>query len=333
MYREIKDKEIQDSDPEIIAWHRGNEDYLETPLMYIFPQSGDNIKDKKLFVIKDYEKALFYDKGTFIDVLGGGLYKLEKKARIKGTEIVYLDISLIEVPWGIPHAKGVPTKDGYIVGLYGDSKLKIDNVKIFYNDVVAGTKIWKIQDLKDWIISLLHTSLRDIFKNYNAKSIILEDRERVMSLVIAKITEEFLKYGLTLDSFNFIGIKTPIDVEKLFEGEKERKEYLKSQMNNIQQRIKELKDKLNEQQDLLLDDKITQEVYEMKKQQIQSFIREAETEFSLVKDMLDEFSKDESTVDNTNNDLSTKFKVCHYCGKEIEKDSAICSYCGQILNK
>ena len=332
MYREIKEKEIKDVDPEVIVWDREDKGYLETPVMYSFPQPGEIIKEKKFFVVKDYEKALFYNKGELVSILGGGLYKIEKKARMKGTEIVYIDVSLLEVPWGIPQAKGIPTKDGFIVGLYGDLKLKINDVKIFFNDIVAGTKIWTVQDLKDWIISLLLTSLRDIFKNYNAKNIILEDREDVIQRVRAKIIEEFIKYGLALETFNVIGIKTPKDVEKLFEEEKEKKQYLTNQKNNLQQRIKELRDKLNEQQNLLLDDKITQEIYEKKKQQIQSFIDEAEVELRKFKEMLEELSTDESNVSSSPNDFSTKSNVCNYCGKEINKKSTICSYCGQELN-
>jgi len=278
MFKEIKDKKFKDYDPEIIAWQRETKEGLETPLMYSYPQPGDNIKEKKFFAIKDYEKTLFYNKGELIGVLGGGIYELDKKARIKGTEIVWIDTSFTEIPWGIPQSEGIPTKDGYIVGLYGDLKLKISDVKVFYNDVVAGTKIWTIQNLKEWIVSLIHTSLRDIFKTYNAKSIILEDRERAINLITSKVTEEFLRYGLELETLNVIGIKAHDDAEKLFKEDEERIEYFAKQKKNLQKRIEELKNKLKDQQDLLLKDKITREDYNMKKNQIQMFIDEAQDE-------------------------------------------------------
>jgi len=282
MFREIKHKKFKDSDPQIIAWQREDRGALDTPLMYIFPQRGDNIKEKKFFAVKDYEKAIFYNKGALVAVLGGGIYELDKNARIKGTEIVWIDTSMNEIPWGIPQSEGIPTKDGYIIGLYGDLKLKISDPKIFYNDVVAGTKIWSVHDLKKWIISLLHTSLRDIFKNYNAKSIILEDRDRVINLITSKVTEEFLRYGLELETFNVIGIKAPDDAEKLFKEDKERIEYFAKQKKDLQKRIEELKNELKEQQDLLLKDKITQEEYEKKKNQIQMFIEETQEELKKI---------------------------------------------------
>ena len=98
-----------------------------------------------------------------------------------------------------------------MIGLFGDIKLRISNVRTFYQDVVGGGNEWTLQDLKDWIKNLLQTSLRDIFKKYNVNQILREDRERVIDQVTAKVTEEFTKYGLDLVSFNVLGIKTPDD--------------------------------------------------------------------------------------------------------------------------
>lgn len=289
-FKEIKDKKFKDEDPEIISWQRVDMGTLDTPLLYIFPKSEENIKDKKYFAVKDYEKALFYDQGALVGVIGGGIYELEKKAKIKGTEIVWVDTSLIEIPWGIPKKNGLPTKDGVTIGLFGDLKLRINNIKTFYNDIVAGKKEWVVQDLKNWILTLLHTSLRDIFKNYDVKQVILEDRERVINLITSKITEEFLRYGLELETFNIIGIKTPEDLEQVLDQEKDKMKVISQvsrgelealilQKEELQFRMKELKDKKNELQDKLLIDEITSEEYDRKKRQLELFIEETEKEF------------------------------------------------------
>jgi len=222
MYKEFKGKVVVDFNPEIIAWQRGDADSKNAPLLYIFPQPGDNIKDKKFFAVKDYEKALFYDKGKLLDVLGGGVYELEKKAKIKGTEIVWIDTSFIDIPWGIPQSNGIPTKDGIFIGSHGDLRLKINDVKIFYNDVVSGKSAWGVQSLKEWIMSLLNSSLRDIFKNYQAKQVVLVERERVINLIISKVSDEFMRYGLELETLNIIGVKAPQGTEKLFDVEREK---------------------------------------------------------------------------------------------------------------
>ena len=222
MYKEIKRKLIVDYNPEIIAWQRGYADSKNAPLLYIFPQPGDNIKEKRFFAVKDYEKALFYNKGELLGVLGGGVYVLEKKAKIKGTEIVWINTSFIDIQWGIPQSNGIPTKDGIFIGLHGDLRLKINDVKIFYNDVVAGKRAWAVYNLKEWIMSLLNSSLRDIFKNHQAKQVVLEERERVINLITSKVSEEFMRYGLELETLNIIGVKAPEGTEKLFEVEREK---------------------------------------------------------------------------------------------------------------
>lgn len=296
-FKEIKGKKFKDDDPEIIAWQRIDRGNLNTSLLYSFPQPGEKIKDKKYFAVKDYERALFYNQGTLVDVLRGGIYELDKKARIKGTEIVWIDTSLIEIPWGIPKKHGLPTKDGVTIGLFGDLKLKISDVNTFYNDIVAGKKEWVVQDLKDWIMSLLHTSLRDIFKKYNVKQVILEERERVINLITSKITEEFLRYGLELETFNIIGMKTPEDIQEVLDEDKEklktRTQFSKENLDGLiqqkyelQVRINELKDKNKELQNRLLDDEIHQEEYEKKKQQIQKFINEIQNDIDNIDEKL-----------------------------------------------
>ena len=293
----VPEKKIKDDDPEVISWQRVNIGGVESPLMYIYPQSGETIKDKKFFAVKDYERALFYDKGSLIGELKGGIYELDKKARVKGTEIVWIDTSLNEIPWGIPKKHGIPTQDGIMIGLFGDLKLKVSNIKTFYTDVVAGKKEWKVRDLKEWIMSLLHTSLRDIFKHYNMKQVILEDRERVINLITSKITEEFLRYGLNLETFNIIGIKAPEDLQEVLDLEKDKMRTLSQvsrgklddliqQKEDLQVRLKELKDKKRELQDKLLGDEITTEEYGKKKKQIELFIEECETELKKVEETI-----------------------------------------------
>ena len=222
MYKEIKNLKIKDFDPEIISWERGENQDLYSPLINVYPPAGEDIKKKKYFSVKDYERAIFYDKGELVDVLGGGIYELDKKAKVKGTEIVWVDTSLIEMQWGVPQSNGIPTKDGRIIGLHGNLKVNINDAKRFYSNLVAGKKTWTVQDLKNWIMDLLHTSLRDIFKNYTAKSVLLEERDRVITLLTSKIADEFINYGLDLDAIYIIGIKTPEGMEQLYKLERDK---------------------------------------------------------------------------------------------------------------
>ena len=285
MYKKIEDMHFKDRDPKVIAWQKDTRGELESPILYSFPQPGSNIKKIKYFAVRDYEKVLFYNKGTLIGDISSGIYELSKDAKIKGTQIVWVDIAKIQIPWGIPIRNGIPTKEGYEVGCHGDIEVRISNPVTFYNDVVAGKKEWIVQDLKNWIMNLLHSSLRDIFKNYNLKQIKLEDRERVINLVKSKVAEEFSGYGLQLDSFNILKINLPqnlqevadYDADKVLTVTKTKKDDfddLISQKQGFQDRINELNERTNKLQDDLLDGQISKEHFENKKKQTQKFISE-----------------------------------------------------------
>jgi len=275
MFRKVKNKKIKDFEPETIAWQREGSEDLSTPLIHIYPQPNDKIQNKKYFAVKDYEKALFYNKGILIDIASGGIYEIEKNARTKGTEIVWIDISFLDIPWGIPITHGIPTKEGSMIGLHGDLRLRINNAKIFYQWVIAGNKIWTRQNIKDWIMSLLHTSLRDIFKTYTANSIVYEDRERIIHQVIAKVTDEFIQYGLELVTFNVKDLKMPDNYDVLIR-----------QMKQLKERNEELIVKKNNLQDKLLDGKITQEEYDEKAIMIEKFINEINEDLKKSKEKL-----------------------------------------------
>ncbi|MBD3214460.1 MAG: hypothetical protein GF311_17745 [Candidatus Lokiarchaeota archaeon] len=258
MYKKIDEKGFKDINPKILAWHRVDEG-TKTSILYIYPQPGDDFKKKKYFAVKDYERALFYDKGELIGILEGGIYELNKKTKTKGTEIVWVDTSINEIKWGIPLSNGIPSKDGIIVGLHGTMKFRVNDVKTFYTDVIAGRKIWSLDDVKNWILSLLQTVLRDTFKNYTAKQILLEDRERVLNVVNSKIMEDFLKYGMEFESLNLLGIQVPEGVDSLYETDKQKSKIseeikilkLKKDLETKKRELKAAKKSFEREQEIL----------------------------------------------------------------------------------
>lgn len=264
------DKKYKEQDPDIISWERTDKG-SNTEIMHIFPQPDDTMKDKNYFAIKDYENGLFYNKGELIGVLSGGVYELEEEARIKGTEIVWIDTSINDLKWGIPQSNGIPSKDGIIVGLHGNLKFRISDVKTFYQNIVAGNKIWTINDIKDWIKGLLQTTLRDTFKSHNAKDIILQDRELIINSMISKVTEEFLKYGLDLEALNVLGIQVPDGVESLYE-----KNEFKKKKDLLKEEIQELKQRMDKFDKLLISGNISEDIYKLRVNRIEKRLRELE---------------------------------------------------------
>ena len=226
--------------------------------------------------------------------ISGGTYELEKKSRVKGTEIIWFDTSMHQIFWGIPEINGIPSRDGFQFGMFGDLKLHIYNVSIFYKYVIGGSKELTIQQLKDWIISLFQVILRDIFKEFDISEIFQESREIVMNKVISKVCDEMNLYGLELDAFNILGFKTPENAKEILNSKQEQAYQFKKWLENekkrdiedrsaIQDRIKSLKSRFQGLQNNLLENKITKEEYDDKSQIIKNFIEEANSELKLEK--------------------------------------------------
>jgi len=86
MYREIEADKLKPHKPEMISWIREDKGEAVNEIIHIYPQPGDDIKKKKYFIVKDYEKVLFYNKAELVDILGGGVYELNKKDKLQGLD-------------------------------------------------------------------------------------------------------------------------------------------------------------------------------------------------------------------------------------------------------
>ncbi|QEE15705.1 SPFH domain-containing protein [Promethearchaeum syntrophicum] len=289
MFRKKNGSIGKDRFPSIISWTQVESKDKNSQLIYCYPRQNDNIKKGKFFNVKEHERAIYLKHGELIAELSGGTYELEKKSRVKGTEIIWFDTSMHQIFWGIPKINGIPSRDGFIFGMFGDLKLNIYNVNIFYKYVIGGNKEWSLQQMKDWIISLFHVVLRDIFKEYDISEIFQESRDIIMNKVVSKVCEEMNLYGLELDAFNILGFKPPDNAKEILNSKQEQAYRFKNWLENekkrdiedrifIQYRIKSLKSRLQGLQNDLLENKITREAYDSKRQTINEFIEEANSE-------------------------------------------------------
>ncbi|MHA1562983.1 MAG: SPFH domain-containing protein [Promethearchaeota archaeon] len=289
MFRKKNGNNGKDRFPSIISWPQDDSKDQDSQLIYCFPKQNDNIKKAKFFNVKEHERALFLKHGELIAELSGGTYELEKKSRVKGTEVIWFDTSMHQIFWGIPETNGIPSRDGFLFGMFGDLKLHIYNVNIFYKYVIGGSKEWTIQQLKDWIISLFYVILRDIFKDFDISEIFQDSREIVMNKVISKVCDEMNLYGLELDVFNILGFKPPENAKEILNSKPEQAHQLKKWIENekkrdiedrqgIQDRIKSLKSRLLGLQNDLLENKIIREEFDLKRKMINEFLEEANAE-------------------------------------------------------
>ena len=226
----------KDRFPSIISWPKDDSKDQNSQLIYCFPKQNDNIKKAKFFNVKEHERALYLKHGELIAELSGGTYELEKKSRVKGTEIIWFNTSMHQILWGIPEKNGIPSRDGFLFGMFGDLKLHIYNVSIFYKFVLGGSKEWTIQQMKDWIISLFYVVLRDIFKEFDISEIFQESREIIMNKVISKVCDEMNLYGLELDAFNILGFKIPENAKEILNSKQDQAFQFKKWLENEKKR-------------------------------------------------------------------------------------------------
>ncbi len=265
----------------------------DRPLLKKFPEMGHKLSKCTSFVVKEHEHAILLKNGELISEMPSGTYALDKDSRNIGTEIIYIETTIQNIPWGIPQINGIRTKDGFLIGMFGEIKVRINNATSFYKYVIGGLETWTIGDLKQWIKSLLHTSLREIYADYNLKNIFQDDTEMVMNKITAKMIEEFHLYGLIIESFSVLGYKASeeanqyIDANQTtslqkyqFSEKMQEKKYQDQEI--IQNRIASLEKRRNVLQDQLLDSLISKDEYEMRIFMLSSFLDESKNELEKI---------------------------------------------------
>jgi len=293
MYKKTEFKDYKEFDPDYIVWEKTYGKSTDKPIVYDFPKTNGDFKQKKYFIVKEDEKALFYRKAKLISA------ELSKKRKNIEFKIIWIDISIINIDWGIPHINGIPIKEGYKIGLHGNLKISINHVKTFYEKIIKKEHISKIGQLKTWITKIIAKSLRVFFGQYSVKNIPIVEQEKIIKQVKKKISRDFKKVGLILNNFNILGMKLPESTNQVVKSQKTKEKVLFNidekilkdlleEKQNLLERIKELKHKIKNLQDLLLEDKINKQNYEKKKDQIEEFIHEVENELISIDEKIKE---------------------------------------------
>ncbi len=203
MLRKIKEIFSQNSN-KILSWENKKHNKKNYPLICKFQGSKDEFQDYDSFLVKDYQSALVYKNGEFLDIFSSGLYSIENKQ--EQIEIIWTETKIHSLKWGIPKSKGIQTDQG-IIGIHGNIKLKIYNVRKFVEEIVGGTKSFDLQDLKELINGLLLNSIRQILRNFTIQDLHSKQIKRINQHLKTIMIEEIVNYGLNLESFNILGVK------------------------------------------------------------------------------------------------------------------------------
>lgn len=297
LFRKIGEKLIGKED--VVIWDRNEnpDNNPERGLVYRIPNAKLNdMRRIERFGARDYERVLFFRNGQLQGVLEGGVYELDKEARNPATEIVWVDIGILQVPWGVPHFQGrLMTEEGFKVGMNGHMRFKVADPTAFISKVVAYQKDFSDESTKEWIGSLYITSLADVVKKYTMVNLVRSNREDIIALIRTKMSREFQTYGLELIAADIIGFAWPPEhqakVKELQEEKINEHGDLKDEYENMKESVRDLKSKLTELEDQWADGQIDDEEFEKKEARFKKLLSRREKELSDLKIKMDAMMK------------------------------------------
>lgn len=172
---------------------------LSREIAWKLPNKDIDLKKINYFAVRDYERALFMDKGEIVGILDGGHYVLEKEAKKHGTEIVYTDIGEFEIPIGVGKSSGyLKTRDNYAVGLNGYMAVRIADPKMFIIQLVHGAQRFTGQDLKNSINSRLISRLEMVINQYKLQDLASTSPVALVRRFSDEISTDFEELGIKL---------------------------------------------------------------------------------------------------------------------------------------
>jgi uncharacterized membrane protein YqiK len=191
----------------VISWERSsckNQDIVWGVPNERFPKL-ENVKE---VIVKEHERAVLFASGVITKILTPGNHQISKGI----TDIVWVDVSPKTCPFGIcKDSNLLLTNDGKRIGISGFINLKVredeGSIRLFFKRVVAGQKTFNCDQLVEWLLKgLLSSVFHDIIGKFSSAEISKTNMARFGDLVLAGISEELSNYGLEASSIHIVGI-------------------------------------------------------------------------------------------------------------------------------
>ncbi len=282
----------------LIIWER-DESKDTRKLVYRIPNEKitDMRKVEKIGV-RDYERVLLFNSGQLTSVLEGGVYEIDKHHRNAATEVVFVDNGIFELPWGIPWFQSmILTSEMVKVGINGTVKLKIRDYSSFIQKIVAYKKDFTDEVVKEFIKSLLVTSLRDIVKKYTLKNLVQSNREDIKAVTITKVSQEFQLYGLELISNDIIGFafapEVQLEVDEILNETLTDIKALRTEKERINASIRSMKKQLEQLENDFASGSIEDEDFEKRESRMKKIIQSREEELQKIQIQIDNITKNQ----------------------------------------
>lgn len=297
IFRKIGEKLVGTED--LVIWDRSEaEDTPQRGLVYRVPNAEiSDMRRVEKFGCRDYERLLLYQSGQLMSVLEGGVYELEKDHRNKATELVWVDVGIVEIPWGVPYFQSmIMTTEMIKVGMNGSMKVRVAEPSSFIQKVVAYKKDFSDKTTKQFITNLFIVSLRDIVKKYNLRNLVTSNKDDINNLTVTTVSKEFKLYGLELISNNIVGFafdpKDQPTVDSIIDETKGELSKLQEEKADAEATIKRMENQLIELEDQYAEGTIDDEEFDTKEGRIKKILNRRKTSLAEIQGKIDAITKE-----------------------------------------
>jgi len=184
-------------------------------------------------VVRDFQTAIFRKDGKGLDIFAAGRHTLTSKNIPILTKVLSLPfgfkspfrcevlfVSLRTIPdlkWGTREPVAFRDTELGLVRLraFGTYGVRVSDPTLFSNSLVASESLYTAQMLEEYLRSSIMTRLTDVMGE-NLKSLfdLGAQYDELSQTMMAKLGEDFSRFGLALDNFRLNAITPPEEVQQ-----------------------------------------------------------------------------------------------------------------------
>jgi membrane protease subunit (stomatin/prohibitin family) len=214
---------------DVIEWTDSSTDTM----VYRFERYGNEIKYGTMLTVRESQVAILVNEGRIADVYQPGLYKLEtKNMPILTTlqswpygfnspfkaEIYFFNMRrFTDLKWGTKNPIMMRDKEFGAVRLraFGTYTVRIKEPEVFSKEIVGTSGHFSTGEITDQLRNLITSRFSSILGESNIPVLDLAGNyDELSNYVSARITPEFLEYGIEVNNLLIENISFPEEVEK-----------------------------------------------------------------------------------------------------------------------
>jgi membrane protease subunit (stomatin/prohibitin family) len=201
-----------------------------------YPMRDFEIQYGAQLTVRESQMALFVNEGMIADVFTAGRYKLTTQTMPLLTNLMNWD-KLFESPfksevyfystrlqlnqkWGTANPITIRDKEFGAVRLraFGIYSYRIEDPKAFYTDVSGTRELYTIADLEGQLRNTIIASITDLFAESAIPFLdMAANQDELGQKIKAKMTPEFKRLGLGLDTLQVQNVSLPEELQKILD--------------------------------------------------------------------------------------------------------------------